>query len=119
MKSFHQLWANLQANLKPGTEIKNWTAAKGYLGDKMKVVRITSNMIEVEAVNNLEGERLGMLELDAENKQLKNYSKRVRQVAEMALKVFDLMEVEGGLFMTGKIRDLIRKSREQMAAVDE
>ena len=73
----------------------------------------------VEAVRNLDSERLGMLELDVENKELKNYSKRVQQVVEMALKVFDLMEAECGLFMTGKIRELIRKSREQMAAVEK
>ena len=49
MKTFEQLWANLQTNMRIGTEIKNWTAANGYLGDKMTVVNVSNNMTQIEA----------------------------------------------------------------------
>lgn len=48
MTSFETVWGYFQVNLRPGTEVKNWTAFKGYLGDSMTIVSIRSNYIEVE-----------------------------------------------------------------------
>lgn len=49
MASFETVWKYIQVNLKPGSEIKNWTAFKGFLGDSMTIGGIRGNYIEVEA----------------------------------------------------------------------
>jgi hypothetical protein len=49
MTSFTAVWSFLQSNLKPGMEIKNWTAFNGYLGDTMKIEAVRSLSIEVDA----------------------------------------------------------------------
>ena len=51
MKSFETVWNTLQAKLKPGTEVRNWTAHKGYLGDSMTIVDVGSRHISVDAPN--------------------------------------------------------------------
>lgn len=48
MTSFADLWKYLQANLKSGIEVKNWTAFKGYLGDKMSIISVIGGLIAVE-----------------------------------------------------------------------
>jgi hypothetical protein len=48
MSSFDAFWEYLQKNLKPGTEIRNWTVDKGYLGDVMTIKIVTGPFIEVE-----------------------------------------------------------------------
>lgn len=49
--SFDEIWIKLQAYLKPGTILRNWTVLNGYLGDKMEVVQINQNEIVVQAPN--------------------------------------------------------------------
>jgi len=49
MKSFDEVWSNLQTNLKVGTKIKNWTAYRGYLGDVMTIAGVRENYIEIDA----------------------------------------------------------------------
>lgn len=49
--SFAKIWSELQINLKPGTIIRNWTSAKGYLGDEFKVITVASTHIEVDSPN--------------------------------------------------------------------
>lgn len=49
--NFAEFWKNLQANLKDGSNIKNWTAAKGYLGDEFKIIDVSSNCVEIESPN--------------------------------------------------------------------
>lgn len=51
MTSFDAVWSQLQANLKVGTTIKNWTAFGGYLGDTMTIVGIRQKYIEVDTPN--------------------------------------------------------------------
>ena len=48
MASFETVWGYIQTNLKPGTEIKNWTAYSGCLGDKMTIMKVRSRYIEVD-----------------------------------------------------------------------
>ena len=49
--SFSEFWVSLQANLKVGENIRNWTAANGYLGDHFKVVAVLPNCVEIESPN--------------------------------------------------------------------
>jgi len=49
MATFDSVWSWLQGNLKPGQEIKNWTAFRGYLGDTMAIAGVRSDYIEVDA----------------------------------------------------------------------
>ncbi|MFH2038355.1 MAG: hypothetical protein ABIJ65_02860, partial [Chloroflexota bacterium] len=51
MTSFTLFWSNLQAKLKVGESIKNWTAFGGYLGDSMKVAAIHKEFIEIDTPN--------------------------------------------------------------------
>ena len=48
MSEFESIWNLLQRKLKSGTEISNWTAYRGFLGDTMKIIDIKENSIEVE-----------------------------------------------------------------------
>lgn len=47
--TFAETWAAIQTNLASGAEIKNWTAAKGYLGDSFTISRVSSNCIVVSS----------------------------------------------------------------------
>lgn len=49
--SFVKIWSNLQSNLKPGVLIRNWTVAKGYLGDDFKIISISSTHVDVDSPN--------------------------------------------------------------------
>ena len=51
MSTFDTVWSYLHTNLKVGTDIKNWTAFRGYLGDTMKVIAVRDNYIEIDAPN--------------------------------------------------------------------
>lgn len=46
---FLKSWSELQSNLRPGEMIRNWTAAKGYLGDEFKIVSVSSTHIDVDS----------------------------------------------------------------------
>jgi len=48
MTSFATVWEYIQANQKPGTEIRNWNAFSGYLGDKMTITKFCGRDIEVD-----------------------------------------------------------------------
>ena len=71
-----------------------------------------------EAIKNIEGERTAMLELHDENTALKIYNRRLRLVVDFTLLIFDALEGEGGMFLSSKVRDLIGKSRNQIALAD-
>jgi hypothetical protein len=51
MKTFEDVWLQVQAGLTVGTKIKNWTAFRGYLGDTMTISSIRENYIEIDAPN--------------------------------------------------------------------
>ncbi len=72
-----------------------------------------------QAIKNLEDERQGMRELHDENNALRIYNRRLRLVVNYALQVFDLCERDLALFVTAKMRDMMRKSREQIKAADK
>lgn len=48
---FQEIWLSIRSGLAPGSKIRNWTAAKGYLGDEFSVVRIESSHLEVNSPN--------------------------------------------------------------------
>lgn len=48
-KSFEPVWQAIQKNLKPGTEVRNWTILKGYWGGRIPVVDLEKNAIIVQA----------------------------------------------------------------------
>jgi len=48
MKPFEDFWAHLLTHLTVGTEVNNWTALKGFVGDKMTVVKIGDASISVD-----------------------------------------------------------------------
>ena len=48
---FLNTWQRIQSDLSVGTKIKNWTAARGYLGDEFSVVRVEHNHVEINAPN--------------------------------------------------------------------
>lgn len=49
--TFHEFWGNLQSTIYPGQTIRNWTAAKGYLGDEFIVASLSPDGIKVETPN--------------------------------------------------------------------
>jgi hypothetical protein len=48
---FSEVWTAVRGKLQPGERVRNWTAAKGFLGDDFTVVRIDSSHIEIDAPN--------------------------------------------------------------------
>ena len=48
---FSDFWGVLQSNLRPGDVIRNWTAARGYLGDTFEVVLVKSDCVVSQAPN--------------------------------------------------------------------
>jgi len=49
--SFSKFWNDLQANLGVGTNIKNWTAIKGFMVDEFKIANISPKGIKIESPN--------------------------------------------------------------------
>ncbi len=49
--SFQTLWQSIRNQLSPGTAVRNWTAAKGYLGDDFKVVAVSDTEVVVDPPN--------------------------------------------------------------------
>jgi hypothetical protein len=49
--TFFNFWQDLQVKLKGGENIRNWTAAKGYIGDEFKIVGISDDCVEVKSPN--------------------------------------------------------------------
>ena len=46
--SFSKFWSMLQDNLMSGERIKNWTVAKGYLGDEFRVLSVYDAGVDVD-----------------------------------------------------------------------
>jgi hypothetical protein len=48
MEEFTVVWRALQSALKPGSEIKNWNAYNGYLGDKLTINTVEKEFISID-----------------------------------------------------------------------
>ena len=48
---FPHVWAAIQSHLSRGAQVKNWTAAKGYLGDSFAIAAVSSSHVEVDSPN--------------------------------------------------------------------
>lgn len=48
---FSEIWLRVRSNLAPGSKIRNWTAAKGYLGDEFSIVRVESKHLDINSPN--------------------------------------------------------------------
>lgn len=48
---FQQVWQAIQSNLRIGSQVRNWTVAKGYLGDTFKIVGVSATYVEIDAPN--------------------------------------------------------------------
>jgi hypothetical protein len=46
---FSDTWSAIQNSLNPGEKVKNWTAAKGYLGDSFSITRVSSEYVVVSS----------------------------------------------------------------------
>lgn len=46
--AFQEFWSLLQSRLKNGTEVPNWTAARGLLGDAFRVTSVMPRQVTVE-----------------------------------------------------------------------
>lgn len=47
--TFADAWNAIQTTLNPGAKVKNWTAAKGYLGDSFAITRISPAFVVVSS----------------------------------------------------------------------
>lgn len=47
--TFADTWNSIQNNLGPGAQVRNWTAAKGYLGDIFTIVRVSSGHVVISS----------------------------------------------------------------------
>lgn len=48
---FPEMWLRIRTGLDSGTKVRNWTAAKNYLGDEFLIVRVEANHIDVNSPN--------------------------------------------------------------------
>ena len=48
---FDSFWQALPLKLKSGTKIKNWTTAKGYLGDEFAILSVSDKALEINTAN--------------------------------------------------------------------
>lgn len=46
---FQEVWQAIQSGLTTGSQVKNWTAAKGYLGDSFRIINVSSSHIDVDS----------------------------------------------------------------------
>jgi hypothetical protein len=49
--TFQEVWQAIQLRLTAGSQVKNWTVAKGYLGDSFKIVTVSSSHVDVDSPN--------------------------------------------------------------------
>lgn len=49
--NFSEFWHKLQARLKPGVLVKNWTAKSGYLGDEFRISAVSDAAVEIDSPN--------------------------------------------------------------------
>lgn len=47
--SFAEIWNAIQNRLASGDQVRNWTAAKGYLGDSFSVSSVSSEAVAVSS----------------------------------------------------------------------
>lgn len=47
--TFADTWNSIQSDLGPGAQVKNWTAAKGYLGDIFTIAHVSPGYIVVSS----------------------------------------------------------------------
>jgi hypothetical protein len=47
--TFADSWNSIQNSLDPGAQVKNWTAAKGYLGDVFTIVQVSPAHVVVSS----------------------------------------------------------------------
>jgi hypothetical protein len=57
-------WVDVQSRLRPGLVIRNWTAARGYLGDAFSILSVSSSAVEVIAPNAVTVQRVSKKDLD-------------------------------------------------------
>lgn len=48
---FPHVWRAIQSQLSRGLQVKNWTAAKGYLGDSFTIATVSSSHVDVDSPN--------------------------------------------------------------------
>lgn len=56
---FSEVWLRVRTGLAPGVKIRNWTAAKGFLGDEFSIVRVESSHVEINSPNAETIQRVG------------------------------------------------------------
>lgn len=45
---FSEVWQRIGVSIAPGTKVRNWTAAKGYLGDQFVILKVGTDHVEVD-----------------------------------------------------------------------
>jgi len=63
-------------------------------------------------------ERTKARECQDERTALVIYNRRIRIVVTLCLKIFDLLDAEGGLFVPQIVKDTIKQAREQVRLLD-
>lgn len=93
------------------------------LDDLLKLVREESFTEEMEkmghdATAELETIRATLRELHDTNTALIIYNRRIRLALKLCLKIFDMLDGEGSLFVSKIIKDKIKQAREQVRLLD-
>ena len=47
--NFAEIWNEIEKRLLIGGTVKNWTAAKGYLGDSFTIVQVSSSRVVISS----------------------------------------------------------------------
>jgi hypothetical protein len=63
--TFADSWNSIQNSLDPGAQVKNWTAAKGYLGDVFTIVQVSPAHVVVSSPEAPAGRPRSLRSLDA------------------------------------------------------
>jgi hypothetical protein len=71
--SVTQIWPVIRANLKQGTLIRNWTAAKGNFGEDFAVTAVTDGYVVVEAPGATTEQRVPRADFEAVHKVWDQY----------------------------------------------
>jgi hypothetical protein len=56
---FSEVWLRVRTGLAPGMRIRNWTAARKFLGDEFSIVRVESGHVEISSPNAETIQRVG------------------------------------------------------------
>jgi len=49
--NFLEFWHKLQAGLRTGVRVKNWTAKRGYLGDEFGISAVSDAAVDIDSPN--------------------------------------------------------------------